>query len=137
MADEHGSDVTTTDARPAAEGEELLSLDQAVQFLSTSRPTLYRLLGQGDLKGLKVGRQWRFRKTDLVAYLERRPAGMASAPAEALEAELGYFEEELRRVGAAPPEEESSAVAFWARLKTLRRVGAALPEEEIELADPG
>jgi excisionase family DNA binding protein len=94
------------DASPAAEGEELLSLDEAVQFLSTSRPTLYRLLGQGDLKGLKVGRQWRFRKPDLVAYLERRPAGMASAPTEALDVELGFFEEELRRVGAAIPEED-------------------------------
>lgn len=107
MADGEGSGVTATEARPAAEGEDLLGLDEAVQFLSTSRPTLYRLLGQGDLKGLKVGRQWRFRKADLVAYLERRPAAVASAPAEALEAELGHFEEELRRIGAVMPEEDS------------------------------
>src|SRR5947209_3345773 len=107
MAEGEGAAVTPTDARLAAEGEELLGLDEAVQFLSTSRPTLYRLLGQGDLKGLKVGRQWRFRKSDLVAYLERRPAGMASAPAEALDTELGYFEEELRRASATPPEEDS------------------------------
>jgi excisionase family DNA binding protein len=103
-------EAVATESRPAAEGEELLSLDEAVQFLSTSRPTLYRLLGQGDLKGLKVGRRWRFRKSDLVAYLERRPAAVASAPAEALEAELTFFDEKLRRAGATTPQEENELV---------------------------
>src|SRR2546422_11164230 len=106
MADEQ-AEGRTMDHGPAAGGEERLSLDEAVQCLTTSRPTLYRLLGQGDLKGLKVGRQWRFRKSDLVAYLERRPAVVASAPAEALDAELEHFEEELCRVAATTPEEDS------------------------------
>ena len=60
--------------------EQLLTLDEAVKFLGTSKPTLYRLLGQDEIKSLKVGRQWRFRKTDLVAYMER---GSAAAPASA------------------------------------------------------
>ena len=58
------------------QSEELLSLDEAVKFLGTSRPTLYRLLGQDEIKGLKVGRQWRFRKADLVAYMERGPVAV-------------------------------------------------------------
>jgi excisionase family DNA binding protein len=54
---------------PSAESEELLTLNEAVEFLGTSRPTMYRWLERGDLKGLKVGKQWRFRKRDLLAYL--------------------------------------------------------------------
>src|SRR5579883_205402 len=69
-------------------GEELLTLDEAVQFLGTSKPTLYRLLSQGDLKGLKVGRQWRFRRSDLVAYMERSPVALAAASTQELDAAL-------------------------------------------------
>ncbi len=49
----------------------MLSLDEAAQFLNISKPTLYRLLGQGAVKGLKAGKQWRFRRADLRAYMER------------------------------------------------------------------
>jgi excisionase family DNA binding protein len=54
-------------------GDDILTLDQAIQFLGTSKPTIYRLLSQGTLKGLRVGRQWRFRKRDLATYMERNP----------------------------------------------------------------
>ncbi|MDR3708117.1 MAG: ATPase, T2SS/T4P/T4SS family [Capsulimonadaceae bacterium] len=49
----------------------LLTIDEAAKFLGTSKSTLYRLLGQGDLSATKVGKQWRFRKSDLRAYLNR------------------------------------------------------------------
>jgi excisionase family DNA binding protein len=71
--------------------DELLTLDEAVKFLGTSKPTLYRLLGQDEIKGLKVGRQWRFRKADLVAYMERSPVAVNAAPQEDLHAELAFF----------------------------------------------
>ena len=35
--------------------DELLTFDDALQVLGTSRPTLYRLLSSGDIRGLKVG----------------------------------------------------------------------------------
>src|SRR5579884_585466 len=89
--------------------EELLTLDEAVQFLGTSKPTLYRWLAQGEVRGLKVGKQWRFRKSDLVAYLERDPLAVATAPAEALDAELAFFAGELERVGAKLPEDAGDA----------------------------
>ena len=56
----------------------LLSLDEAAKFLGISRPTLYRLLNQGDLTGLKAGRQWRFSKFDLMRYLKRGPVAAAA-----------------------------------------------------------
>ncbi|MBV9852352.1 MAG: type II/IV secretion system protein [Armatimonadetes bacterium] len=79
--------------------EGLYTLDEAVQFLGTSKPTLYRLLSQGDLKGLKVGRQWRFRKADLIAYMERGPVAVAAAPPDVLDGELAAIADQLRQVG--------------------------------------
>jgi excisionase family DNA binding protein len=81
-----------------------LSMDEAAQYLGTSKPTLYRLLRQGDLKGLKVGKQWRFRKGDLIAYMERNPVAVAAAPAAELDDEIAFYEEEIRRAGAELPE---------------------------------
>ena len=75
--------------------EDLLSLDEAVKFLGTSKPTLYRLLGQDEIKGLKVGRQWRFRKADLIAYMERSPVAVSAAPKEDLDMELAFFAQQL------------------------------------------
>jgi len=76
------------------DGEELLTIDEAGKFLDTSKSTIYRLLGQGDLKGTKVGKQWRFRKSDLTAYLERGPEAIsmdasARADLDALVASIG------------------------------------------------
>src|SRR5579859_4069887 len=90
---------------PGGEGGELLTLEEAVQFLGTSKPTLYRWLAQGEIKGLKVGKQWRFRKAELVAYLERDPLAVASAPEAAVERELAFFAGELSKLGAAVPDE--------------------------------
>src|SRR5437764_12637520 len=72
----------------------VLSLEEAVRFLNTSKPTLYRLLRQGDIRALKTGRQWRFRKSDLVAYLQRDTVAEA-APAGAVEEELAHFAAEV------------------------------------------
>ncbi len=90
----------------AAEGralEELLSFDEAVKVLDTSKSTLYRLLNQEDIKGVKVGKQWRFRKADLVAYLQRSPVVSAfNVRARAdLDSELEFFRGEWSRAAIA------------------------------------
>ena len=56
------------DPAPAPSGD-LLDLDQAIAVLKTTRPTFYRWLRGGQVKGMKVGRQWRFRREDLDRYL--------------------------------------------------------------------
>ena len=53
---------------------------------------MYRLLGQDEIKGLKVGRQWRFRRADLTAYMERGPVAVSAAPKEDLDMELAFFD---------------------------------------------
>jgi len=46
-------------------GEEMVGLDDAAGILGISRSTLQRMLKQGNVRGFKVGRQWRFRRADL------------------------------------------------------------------------
>ncbi len=85
---------TALSPEPDKAAEELLSLDEAVKFLGTSKPTLYRLIGQDEIKGLKVGRQWRFRKADLITYMERGPVAVAAAPKEDIQKALAFLEHE-------------------------------------------
>jgi excisionase family DNA binding protein len=47
----------------------LLTFQEAAQFLRVSRATMYRLLASGKLVGHKVGRTWRFYKTDLHEFI--------------------------------------------------------------------
>ncbi len=90
--------------------DELFSFDEALNFLDTSKTTLYKLLSQDEIRGVKVGKQWRFRKADLVAYLERGPVALTVDPAAhgELDTELAFFEAEI--VALATEEEMSRTV---------------------------
>lgn len=54
----------------AAGASELVDMGEAITLLKTSRPTFYRWVRSGKLRGMKVGRQWRFRREDLDRFLE-------------------------------------------------------------------
>lgn len=45
--------------------DELLTIDRAVKFLKTSRPTFYRLIKAKEVNGVRVGKQWRFYRSEL------------------------------------------------------------------------
>ncbi|MHB9129636.1 MAG: GspE/PulE family protein [Armatimonadota bacterium] len=81
--------------------QELLSLEDAAEFLCVSKSTMYRLLDQRKLSGMKAGKQWRFRKEDLLAYMQRGPAAQALAkvPMSVLDAELAFLATELEKAG--------------------------------------
>jgi excisionase family DNA binding protein len=90
---------------------DLLSFDEAIKFLDTSKSTLYRLLSQDEIRGVKVGKQWRFRKSDLTAYIERSPVAVSvdvSARAD-LETESEFFAGEILDAGEIPKSAESSS----------------------------
>ncbi len=91
--------------------QELLSLDEAAEFLCVSRSTMYRLLDQDKLHGMKAGKQWRFRKEDLLAYMQRGPAALAleNASIELLNGELAFFAEELTRLGVSVGDDADAA----------------------------
>lgn len=91
--------------------QDVMTAEQAAEFLQTSRDTLLRKARAGQVPAAKFGREWRFRRADLDAWLaaggdryeamvnlgmdlelaERRadPANQETRPAEEVFAELG------------------------------------------------
>ena len=57
-------------ANPKAGNGDLIGMDEAIAMLKTTRPTFYRWLKTGKLKGMKVGRQWRFYADDVRRFLK-------------------------------------------------------------------
>ncbi len=52
--------------------ETLLETDDVARYLNVHRKTVINLVVRGELKGYRVGRNWRFRKSDVEEYLERQ-----------------------------------------------------------------
>ena len=51
--------------------ETFLTTDEVLDYLQVNLRTVYRLIKAGKIPAVRVGRQWRFRKTDIDAWLER------------------------------------------------------------------
>lgn len=51
---------------------ELLNIKQVQEILGISERTAFRLIKDGELKGFKVGREWRFEPSDIDDYIERQ-----------------------------------------------------------------
>jgi acetyl-CoA synthetase len=60
----------------------VLTLDEAVEFLKTSKSTLYKLMQSKRIPARKIGRQWRLNRTDLERWLSQAPAEQAAAAPE-------------------------------------------------------
>ena len=55
--------------------EAFLTPSEVLAQLRVNVKTLYRLIGDGDLPAVRVGRQWRVRPHDLDAWLRRHRNG--------------------------------------------------------------
>ena len=70
--------------------EGFLTTDDVLEYLHVNLRTVYRLIKAGRIPAIRVGRQWRFRKRDIDAWLEtQRPRAVrpvAAAPARAASA---------------------------------------------------
>ena len=47
--------------------ETFLTTDEVLEYLEVNLRTVYRLIKAGKIPAVRVGRQWRFRKTDIDA----------------------------------------------------------------------
>lgn len=57
--------------------ETFLTTEEVLEYLQVNLRTVYRLIKAGKLPAVRVGRQWRFRKADLDAWLDsQRPGGI-------------------------------------------------------------
>ncbi len=55
--------------------ELFLTTSEVLEYLHVNLRTVYRLLKAGKLPAVRVGRQWRFRKADVDAWLESQRSG--------------------------------------------------------------
>lgn len=63
-----------------------LTTEEVLEYLQINLRTVYRLIDAGQLPAVRVGRQWRFRRADIDAWLDtqrpHRPAATAPAAPE-------------------------------------------------------
>src|ERR1700739_448065 len=70
--------------------ETFLTTEEVLEYLQVNLRTVYRLIKAGKIPAVRVGRQWRFRKRDIDAWLDSQrarggPGGQATASAPASE----------------------------------------------------
>ena len=58
-----------------------LTTEEVIDYLQVNLRTVYRLIKAGKIPAVRVGRQWRFRKGDLDAWLETERRGVRLSPA--------------------------------------------------------
>ena len=65
--------------------EAFLTTDEVLEYLQVNLRTVYRLIKAGKIPAVRVGRQWRFRRRDIDAWLEsQRPRSAAASPSVAM-----------------------------------------------------
>ncbi len=65
---------------PTPEPEAFLTTDEVLAYLKVNLRTVYRLVDAGKLPAVRVGRQWRFRRRDVDAWLDQAPAATVPPP---------------------------------------------------------
>jgi excisionase family DNA binding protein len=71
--------------------EVFLTTEEVLEYLQVNLRTVYRLIKAGKIPAVRVGRQWRFRKRDIDAWLDsqRTQAGGGAATAATTPARQG------------------------------------------------
>ena len=107
--------------------ETFLTTEEVLEYLQVNLRTVYRLIKAGKIPAVRVGRQWRFRKRDIDAWLDsQRPRGGSRAvPAAAQRASAG----------AAPA--RILVVDDEASIRDLLVKTLALAEYEVDVAADG
>ena len=54
-----------------------LTTEEVLECLKVTPRTVYRLIRSGELPAVRVGRQWRFKKTDLEVWLQGHSANLS------------------------------------------------------------
>ena len=52
--------------------DEILTVDEVATYLKAGKRTVYRLAASGIIPAFKLGGTWRFRRTDLDAWITQR-----------------------------------------------------------------
>ena len=60
--------------------ESFLTTDEVLEYLQVNLRTVYRLIKAGKIPAVRVGRQWRFRRSDIDAWLVSQQTGVVRRP---------------------------------------------------------
>jgi len=108
--------------------ESFLTTEEVLEYLQVNLRTVYRLIKAGKIPAVRVGRQWRFRKRDIDAWLEtQRPRGSRAAQAPAAR-------QSASATGARP---RVLVVDDEATIRDLLSKTLALAEYDVDLAPDG
>jgi len=66
--------------------ETFLTTEEVLEYLQVNLRTVYRLIKAGKIPAVRVGRQWRFRKGDIDAWLDNQRPRAAARGAQAVPA---------------------------------------------------
>jgi excisionase family DNA binding protein len=106
--------------------EIFLTTEEVLEYLQVNLRTVYRLIKAGKIPAVRVGRQWRFRKRDIDAWLDsQRPRSERVAPVPA---------ERPARAGERP---RILVVDDEASIRELLSKTLALAEYEVDTAPDG
>ena len=109
--------------------ETFLTTEEVLEYLQVNLRTVYRLIKAGKIPAVRVGRQWRFRKRDIDAWLDsQRPRG-GSRPAPAASAPV------RQASGATRP--RVLVVDDEASIRDLLSKTLALAEYDVDVAPDG
>jgi excisionase family DNA binding protein len=109
--------------------ETFLTTEEVLEYLQVNLRTVYRLIKAGKIPAVRVGRQWRFRKRDIDAWLDsqRGPrAARTAAPAAP-----------AARPPAASARPRVLVVDDEASIRDLLAKTLALAEYEVDVAPDG
>jgi excisionase family DNA binding protein len=111
--------------------ETFLTTEEVLEYLQVNLRTVYRLIKAGKIPAVRVGRQWRFRKRDIDAWLDsQRPRGgsrVAVAPAASVPA----------RAAAGTARPRVLVVDDEASIRDLLSKTLALAEYDVDVAPDG
>ena len=106
--------------------ESFLTTEEVLEYLQVNLRTVYRLIKAGKIPAVRVGRQWRFRKRDIDAWLEsQRPRAVRSQPAP------------QRAAVSADARPRVLVVDDEASIRDLLAKTLALAEYDVDLAPDG
>jgi excisionase family DNA binding protein len=113
--------------------ETFLTTEEVLEYLQVNLRTVYRLIKAGKIPAVRVGRQWRFRKRDIDAWLDsQRPRSSAARPAMTSTTPAAS---PARAGGASRP--RVLVVDDEASIRDLLAKTLALAEYEVDVAPDG
>jgi len=108
--------------------ETFLTTDEVLEYLQVNLRTVYRLIKAGKIPAVRVGRQWRFRRSDIDAWLERERSHTIRPPATTTSARPAPKPEGRPRVLVVDDE---------ASIRDLLSKTLALAEYDVDVASDG